>query len=409
MWIKGMMAFLCALLVGGVAGWRATAKPAVSLREDHNRADQLPGRPKLTKDDFIKSARERAEKRSKSGDSPSLDRFAGWTNDEIRAALEAGLIHPESLVEYGKGTAIVNSLLGEWMRRDSDTAVAWYEGLGSPSVKRRLAGALASAWPADKAGQGLEFILAHRELFPNGTDWAVMNKNLEQRAIAGPAAVEDLLRLMREEELGFHNDAAIDFPKGFDFPSLMQGEEFMKFREREGMGPVVNAWFASDREQAFDWLVENEGVKSLKVLTDSRQSLDKDLQVWIAGKVERLDPVQQREFLDAVTSRWVESPSSLALFAQGIRNEALRDQLGLIGIQALFVGNARDVMPLLELLGTPDRRIEVLANAKPDAAVFNDSLNIHFDASDEALVRKKLAGWKASESKIESIISRFKK
>jgi hypothetical protein len=409
MWKKGMVAFACAMLVGGVAGWGVAGKREPAERQTISRSARLSGRPKPTLDDFIQSARERAERRRDPGYLPLSDELADWSNDEIRSALEAGLVHPENLIEYGKGRGIVNSLLHEWMRRDFDAVLAWYEALQSPSAKNRLTTELASGWPADKAGQGLDFILAHRALFPDSKGWAVINRNLEQRAIGGPAEVEDLLRLIREEKLRFANSASIDFPKGFDFPTLMESEEFILFKERDGAGSVMNAWFAADREKAFDWLLENEGVKSLKVLSDIRFSQDKDMQLWLAGKVGQMDPAKQGEFLEAFSSRWVESPSSMALFAKGIHDQALRDQLGLISVQSVFAGNAHEAMPLLEILGEPARRIGILEQAEPNASIFNDSSDYRFDAADEAFVRKQLAGWQATELQIESIISRFRK
>jgi hypothetical protein len=409
MWKMGTAAFLGALLVGGLVGWHSAGGREPSKQAVASPTVERFARPKPTLDDFINSARERADRRREAASPQPSDDLGDWTNDEIRAALEAGLVHPENLIEYGKGRAIVNSLLCEWMRRDFDAALAWYEALESSSVKGRLASVLAGGWPADKAEQGLEFILAHRALFPHATGWAVMNRNLEQRAIGGPAAVEDLLRLMREEKLRFANSEPVDFPKGFDFPALMGSGEFLDLRERQGAGSVVNAWFKNDREKAFDWLLENEGVKSLEVLSDLRFSQDNDMQMWLAGKVGQLEPAKQGEFVEAFSSHWVESPSSMALFAKGIHDQALRDQLGLIGLQSVFTGNAHDAMPLLEILGEPARRIRILEQAKPDASFFNDSSNHHFDASDEAFVRKQLAGWQATELQIESIISRFKK
>ncbi len=209
---------------------------------------------------------------------------------------------------------------------------------------------------------------------------------------------------MREERLSFGNSEPVDFPKGFDYPALMESGEFISFKEREGAGHVLNAWFAADREKAFGWLLEGEGVKSLKVLSDFRFSQDKDMQLWLAGKVGQLDPAKQGEFLEAFSSRWIESPSSMALFAKGIHDQAVRDQLGLISVQSVFAGNAHEAMPLLEILGEPARRIQILEQATPD-----DPSSHRFDIADEAFVRNQLAGWQATELQIESIISRFRK
>ena len=342
------------------------------------------------------------------GTAAQVKTYQDWTNDELRAALEEGLTDPENLVEYGNGRKIVDSLLREWMRRDFDGALAWYEKQESTALKVRLTEVIADGWPASEFRRGIDFILNHRKLFPDSAGWPIMNKSLEQSALAGPAAVEELLRMMGEKGLHFRNSARVEFPKGFDFPSLLASEEFHKFQSREGASKITDAWLASDRDQAFDWLLENQGVEALRGLQGLGLRWDKEVQKWLGEKVEQSTPARQAEFFESFSFIWMTDPTSAALFAKGVQNQDLLDRIGLMGFHSAFIGNAHGTVSLLEILGPPARRIEILEKALPDPRYLKESKDIEMNPADETYLRNTLSGWNATDSQIDSIISRFK-
>ena len=117
---------------------------------------------------------------------------------------------------------------------------------------------------------------------------------------------------------------------------------------------------------------------------------------------------QRQDFLAAVRERWIFSPAAMQGFAAGVRDPALRDELGGLAVQSVFAGDAHAAMPVLEAIPEPARRIEMFEAAEPDEVFARQPFRRRFDAADEAVLRKKLAEWGAGEERTETILSRFK-
>jgi hypothetical protein len=220
--------------------------------------------------------------------------------------------------------------------------------------------------------------------------------------------LEELLRVVREEKIELSGGSASGLPGDFDFATFADGAEFQQLWESGNANLLMLAWHAQDRDGAYAWLLENHGAKSLAAITRLPEGDIAGNLKWMGGKFESLDPAQRREFLDEMQLGWTVFPADLATFTQGIGDLAVLDETRAAGVQGIFAGKTRDVMPLLEAIEDPARRVEILESAEP-SAVFTGRPDLRsFGESDEALLRKKLAEWKAGKKQIERIISRFK-
>ncbi len=402
-------AFVPAALIGLGLGWstsghreqvpapeKTTAKTAVRERL----------RPEPKKETLLEIATRRVQDRSQPDYNPLADELADWTNDEIRAALEESLVHPEAALNFGRGSPLTIWLLKEWIRRDFDEVLAWFGQV--PSWKQaRLSGALGHNWPAERAAEGLDFVRKNRDWFPS-PPWALLVKNVEQHAGNGAAAVDELLRTFAEERYQLGAQNPIDFPAGFDFAALVEKPGFQGIRGSGLASVVLRSWFGQDREAAFDWVFANDGATGVGSLMNNPATggSQKDV-AWVAGKVEGMEPDARAGFLRELTPGWMRGPTGLEWFLSGVSDEGFKAEVIALAPQLVFGGRAHQALPMLEQLPDPATRIRLLENASP-AEVFQQSRHMRrFPESDKALLREKLAEWNASETQIESILSRF--
>ncbi|MES2923411.1 MAG: hypothetical protein V4819_17785 [Verrucomicrobiota bacterium] len=402
---KALIAFACAALAGGVIGWSRTDKKPPARPVTIQAPAPVPPapRPKWTAGDFLKFARDQTLAAKQPGFNPLSERLTDWSDGEIVAALNACLTDPG--FAFG---SLDDFLLGEWMKRDFDAAIAWFDKLESRSVKSRLASALSHQWPADKAEQGLAFVRANRDIYPGPTAWSIMTKVFDNRVKQGPAALEDLLRVAREEKLEFGGGSPGSLPTHFDFAAFAKGEEFEKLWESGQANLLMLAWHAQDRGEAFDWLLENHGAKSLSAIARLPDGDTPGNLKWMGRKFETLDPDQRQEFLDEMQLGWAVFPTLLVTFSQGISDPAVMDEARRMGVQGIFAGKIQEAMPLIESIKDPARRIEILEQAEP-SAVFDTRPDLRrFDAFNESQLRAKLTEWHATKSQIKSILARFK-
>ncbi|MES2440903.1 MAG: hypothetical protein V4584_17690 [Verrucomicrobiota bacterium] len=354
----------------------------------------------------MKSFHERTAGRRESGHSPLTVKLADWTDREIIDALNASLSNPDVMLPQGSGKGLASFLLAEWMRRDFTAAIAWFDQLESRSVQSTLGARLGDLWPPDKVEEGLAFLRSHRGVFAS-FDQIVVNA-LGMRAKQGPTAVEGMLKIMREEKINFDVSQPVAFPPGFDFPALAGSDEFEMLWDRDGGTMFLRGWCEQDKDAAFDWLLENHGVKSLSnnmlMATDDFEGHMK----WLGTRIQALDPAERAEYVDQNRRNWLQSPGPLVGFAKGVIDPVILGELRTIGVQSIRGGNAQQVIPLLEGIDDPEKRIEILETTPPPGEKDKFSVVPRFNQVDEAQLRKKLAEWNASQDRIDAIITRFK-
>lgn len=402
---KTLIASACAGLAGAWIGWSSEERGASPPPVAHPTEEPSRPAPKpvWTAADFLQSARDLATRMKQPGYNPLGEKLADWTDQEIITALNASLTDPECSLFGGAGEELVPQLFGEWMRRDLTAAITWFDQLEPPGVKTRFISAIIDKWPPDKNEQGLAFLLANKDIIPFSDGGPILARAFEERAVRGATAVVDLLKTLREANIHIATGYLLRFPDGFDFPALMGSPEFQTLWEAKGSSIFLQGWFAKDRDAAFDWMLENHGAASLWMI-----ALRQEDQKWLGGKFETLEADQRGEFLKAKTPQWINSPGALVTFAQGIQDPVMLEEACQTAIQIFYSGQTHQVMPVIESIADPARRIEILENAPPAAQFPNRAGRSKFSAVDESLLRKKLVEWQATNAQVESIISRFK-
>lgn len=335
--------------------------------------------------------------------------MAGWTDQELRAALEESLKHPEFALPNGGGGWAVSALIKEWMKRDLKSVLAWFEGVKSPTAQEKLAGYLGLHWPLDRADEGLDFVIAHREWFADGSASSVVSKCVVQQAGKGPSAVAEMMRRLKAEKLEMALGDGLEMPAGFNFLALVKEPVFQQSWKEAGIArTLMRQWYEQDREQAFAWTMENQGVEEAAGLGYNKPSGQEQNQEWLGGKFTALSGPQQDEFIQASKQAWIHNPRFLIAFTKQIGDADALTCVGGIAAQSIFMGKAMDAMPVIESIPDVEQRLALLENITPDPVFKESGHPLMFDAASEAELRKKLAEWKAGDARTEAIVSRFK-
>ncbi len=410
-----ILIFLGMAAVGAAVAWAShtrTAAPSNAPVEQKEANPALPlPRPIPTSADLIRLSRETMEKMLTPGTSIYSEELAGWSVDEIRAALNEALSNREFLLDSGAASGLANNLLAEWMKRDCDGALQWYLTIAPPAIRMKMALSLSRNWPPDQPEKGLAFLKAHQELLPGGQGWAIIILNIENRAKTGPAAVGALLAELREAKIGLTFLNQSTFPPNFDFPALMAHPEMQTLNDQAIFNAtLLQAWKAQNRDEAFDWLLKNRGLNALylKQFYSSIEGVNKNDLEWLGERYQNLDPSQRSKIVSIMSSNWIRSPEIATSFVAGIRDPQIADEARELGVQLIFTGRIRDAVPFLAGISDPAKRLFILKNAQPQGEVAENSSMRKFSPADEATLRKTLADWNATSEQTETIISNFK-
>ena len=382
---------------------RASPRPAPVSQKHGDR----PVERKWTKEDFQARASDRVAKASRPGYDPYGELFADWSEAEIHAALDEGLKNPDYVLEGGSGGGMMDALFGEWMKRDLEAAIAWFDSVKIESARHRMAPGLSYRWPAEQAARGLEFVIANKDLFPRGSPWSILVKNFEASAREGPAALGGLLGRITDEELRLDFGNAAKLPAGFDFAAFVQTDGFLRNKNESAVTGLLASWMAQDRETAFDWYLASDGPAKLIDLVPDDIEGSHGYWEWLGGKLTTLDPSQRDALLAAAGPLWEMESSSAASFAKRIDDRALREKVHEQAAQAIFRGEIQSALEHLEGIADPARRIEILTSMQEGRMTASLPFRQPVTGDDIITLRKKLGEWRASESQIEAIVKKI--
>lgn len=332
-----------------------------------------------------------------------------WTDKEVEAAFRESIKSPAGRFASEVEDSLANLLFAEWLKRDFDAALAWFEGEGSHSLKQGMVWNLSDAWPQEKSEEGLAFALANADLFPSSSVWGLFGKILAGRAAQGPQAVEDLLRALKGVGIQPRFDLTVRMPDGFDYLTMAQGPEFARLYQTGNAAAIIRSWTAQDGDEAFDWLVRTQGPAALRNLADSPDLESQHHLKWLGEKMADLDPAQRKEFYDSMIGRWVQIPQDMRTFADGMKAPELQAEVHSLSLQMIYAGNVRGAFPFLESVRDPAERIALLEGAEP-ARLFTEKPYFQgYDKESETRLIKKLTEWNATPEQIQTILERFKK
>ncbi|RYD62159.1 MAG: hypothetical protein EOP83_15315 [Verrucomicrobiaceae bacterium] len=263
---------------------------------------------------------------------------------------------------------------------------------------------------SDGAEDGFAYFLAHRDVFdPDSTTF--QDKVIRARAKEGPDAVFAALQQFHAENV-LAPDDKFELPDGFDFASLLARDlEALvtdKEQERADRGYrslfrelLILSWYAQDREQAFDWLLKQQGVAGLKVI--SAYTGKDDHFKWLSGRIEALAPEQQDEFLAANREKWLYEMGNLQSFSAGTTDPALRKKLEAFAVDGVAYSNIEPTLAVIAANPDLDRRLEILEQTPIGPRPHKPRSSFY----DGEYLRKTLGEWGAEPARIDAIIARF--
>ncbi len=411
----GIVVFMVALLAGASLG--------LVLRRDD------PGHSAEAREEERSAARQRERKGQRSGPGWSraelleaaarlkvparggdlADELAAWSGDEIRAALEESMRKPEWLLEGSPTILASREIFKAWLERDFDAALDWFRSLDPGFRQQKLAEVFAEDWPAERGAEGLALVRAYPGMFEAHRKMALVARGIEAEAARGPHALAELLGKLKSEDLlyeyGFSGIAGkLAMPEGFNYGSLADTDSFRGIAGTAEWRSIVKAWMGNDREQALEWLMENQGGAAVAEIG----GLGEDQYKWLGGKLGDWPEEDRTAYFKAGADAWIYGPEEfsrhLSSLAEGVSDPMIADEVRAAAIQGIFMGRAVVALPVLEAMD-PDRRIDALLEASSLLSSFRAS---KLDQANEAALRAKLEEWQADAGEIETIIRRFK-
>ncbi|HEY1120080.1 MAG TPA: hypothetical protein VGE67_00710 [Haloferula sp.] len=413
---RGVIIAVC--LVGGLLlGWKA--RPAAAEARPTSPGISSPRanspRPKWTKEELIKAMGTTLYDRTKN---PLAEELADWSTEEIRAALEASLASPDCRMPGNPASGLPHFLMGAWMQRDFTAAREWFESLPSGKDKEKMAAALAMYWPEDKGNQAIDYLLANPEVMERSKTSLLLH-GIQSAVNQGPSALIALMTRLRKSGNDYPNvvgggfPSGIQYPADFDFATLMASDEFALLPPSDASGAISTAdallskWHTRDREAAYDWLIEHRGVEGFKTLAWNSAVDPTENMRWLTGKADALSAENKEAFRTSILTSWLRSPEKLRQFAEATQDPNLAEAARRYGIQAMFFGATRGALPVIEGIDA-ETRLRLLETAELDSSLMRYPYRQRLDSDDEALLRKKLTEWNASDEQIMTILSRFK-
>lgn len=406
---KQTLTFLAALAVGLPVGWYSGSSPAAqvsapvtsAVKQEKSRRNEP-----VVLSDLLKREKER-QLRYPPGTLQGL--LENWSDEEVAAAFRESIKSPAGRFASEAGDSISNLLYVEWLRRDFDGALDWFQAEPSPSLKETLVYYLSKAWPAERSEEGLAFATANPDLFPINRVWSLFGTILTSRAAQGPQAVEDYFRALRQAGIKPRFDTSVSIPDGFDFRTLSEGPEFSELYQSKNAAAIVRAWSDRDPDGVFDWLVEDRGPAALRALVDAADGSAEERIPWMGGKMADLTPEQRQEFYASMLGQWVQMPDSMRKFTSGMKDPALKDEMDRLSLQMIYSGNTHGAFHFLDAMEDPARRIELLETADPHRLFTESPYFKGYGPSVEKQLVEKLKSWNATPDQIQTIVERFKR
>jgi len=407
-----LIAFILAMLAGyGVARLR-TAESAESARDEKTveRVREIGGSAHWGREEFVDWLRT-----GKRGESGADYGWGEWSDEELREALDELTRDPRMFLSWDDRSQLVRSMFGDWMRRAPDAALAWFEALPSEGMRRSLSGALAGAWPKARPEEGMNYVIAHRDLFEGSGFTAsgeIIKAAIDAAAKKGPEAVDAVFGKLVENRLSPRYAHGWEFPEGFDFARLMAGEHARKIFERE---PVFFAgiWMSRNPDEAFQHLVA--GVPADKVvvgylfqdvLPTNHPPKTTEAMVraeWLGRKLGELPPDDQKQVVERALKA-IEQPEVVGHLLLSMEDGPVKDAALSSHLGTLASGGVRPLLAFLETADDPAWRVEQLERAD-----FSKGRSVPLSEAAEKELRGRLASWNVPAQRAEGIVSRIKK
>lgn len=338
--------------------------------------------------------------------SPSSEVVADWTEEEIREALDDAVSRADFALNSHGYEYAAQVLLQEWVSRNPDAAVAWFDGLRVPATQRKLAFCMSMGWPAERASEGLDFAISHKDLFTVISPWVIVEKNVVAEASKGPAELAKLIERLSAE--GFEMDVLMEasLPEGFNFAGFMESDAYQKNKSAQLLSSMSADWLSRDIPAAADWLMKHGGTEELVRATKGNKFM-LNSQLWggMGNVVKELPVAQQREFLHGVQAALEWNPPGAENFVKAMSGSPISDEIHESAANVILNGYVVSAVTILEGIDDPARRVSILESlAQPDAPSVRASKR---SAEEKDYLKQSLSAWGATAQQSETILNRF--
>lgn len=413
---RGIIVFVAALLAGAAFGlvlrrdesdgtMGATEEKGIAARQ-RERKEQRP-RPGWSRAELLEAA---AKLKIPADGGNVAHELAGWSDDEIRAALAESMRKSEWLLEGSPTIFASREIFKVWMERDFDAALDWFRSLDQGFRQQTLAEMFIRDWPAERGAEGLALVREHPEMFESYRKLSIVARGIEAEAARGPHALAGLLGVLESEGLLYKDGffVQLTMPENFDYATLADTDSFRGIAGTAEWRTILKSWMGDDREQALEWLMENQGGAAVVQIDSPVPGESEDHYKWLGGKLENWPEEERAAYFEAGANRWRyifgEVPRVLSALVEGVSDPVIADEVRAVAIQGIFMGQTAAVLPVLEAMD-PGMRIDFLLEASP-LMPSHDTRKL--DTANETALRAKLAEWQADAGEIETIIGRFK-
>lgn len=324
-----------------------------------------------------------------------------WSGEELQAALDEAMGMPRCIAPLGRNNNLVWRLFGAWVRQDPDASTAWLAGVKSGELRDGFVGTACRHWPADRAMDGIDFLLnyewAERAYYHHN----LMEAAIESQARIGPAAVEQLLRRLLQGEAHV-NLETVDLPAEFHYPPLVNSEAFRAAEKKMFQDRILAEWIDDQPRKFLAWMQEAGEWREFNKFLEPAQAGKMPDAIAFFGEI---DPDARGDLLKSVKWKSLEF-ETISSFAGELRNPEAQVAWVAGGVRASLSYNNKklDAVAVLGLIPSADRQVEVLRQVDPYTDWRPDATPEPGESPAKAAIRKHLG---ESGAEVPPPLSRF--
>lgn len=371
----------------------------------------------LTRKEIFSEARKevKAKELAKSSYIGDLnDLVKDWSDEEILAVLNEAALRPDAMLRYD---SIARSLLGVFATRDPQRALEWV--LAQPDIAhQKYADFVLIGFGPDRFEEALAMVKQHPDLFNRSGDFGfrlpykVVGDGMTDAMNHGPEAfVSRLKELMDVGADRWTLGYATSVPDGFDFEAVLTSPDFKNLNLESTQKFLLTNWAAQDREAAFQWLLQNQGIGEINSLNqawwDQATPEGVGFIQWAVAKVESSTPEQREVFLEKTSQDLLSGGVDFNTWIDAAKEPEFKESLRALGVKRIIGGQNSDVESGLSALETyPDLESRLSAL---EAFAMEPGRGKRMSFPDwEKLVRNRLAEWGADSTRVDGIVKGLK-
>jgi len=293
------------IIIGATGGWLLKpTTPAAAVSKATGPQIKLPSRDEIAKREKRRAAARWVARMDQEGVRGLLKEIPPG---DIRSVIEEMMASTWGGMSEKQAAQLV-FLMEVWTEQDAKGALAWARGLDVPQHRGiALAGVAAGIGKKDPMAGfeiytevGVATVPIHSDSLSR-----MMYDVYRQAAAKGADALLDVSRRTPEHQVGFIEAVNVNYPEGFDFAKLLDGQAALEAEGGDGgrvlrtfvPSGVLGKWGLRDPDAAFDYALSRTAEGRRLRLDDvdyemTRESGTSEAVRWMAGKLASLEPSQ---------------------------------------------------------------------------------------------------------------------